>query len=120
MRIPKLILPLLVVVALFAGYFLRLVFTQPTTSVSFAATGSKTAVFVVDGLKCKGTAGFFTRLYQTTPGIASIETFATEHKAVITYDPEIISTDGIRAVMEAPIPLRDGSSRQVFRCMEMK
>ena len=120
MRIPKLILPLLVVVALFAGYFLRLAFTQPTTSVSFAAAGSKTAVFVVDGVKCKGTAGFFTRLYQNTPGIASIETYATEHKAVFTYDPSRISPDSLRAIMEAPIPLRDGSSRQIFRCVEMR
>jgi len=120
MRIPKLILPLLVVAALFAGYFARLLFTQPTTSVSFAATGSKTAVFVVDGVRCKGTAGFFTKLYQNTPGIASIETYATEHKAVFIYDPAQISPDSLRAIMEAPIPLRDGTSRQVFRCLEMK
>ncbi|MBU0509361.1 heavy-metal-associated domain-containing protein [bacterium] len=120
MRIPKLIIPVLVVVALLAGYFLRMAFTMPTTNVSFAATGGKTAVFVVDGLKCKGTAGFFTRLYQNRPGIAAIETFATEHKAVFTYDPAITSPDSIRAIMEAPIRLRDGSERQVFRCVSMR
>ncbi|MDD5089141.1 MAG: heavy-metal-associated domain-containing protein [bacterium] len=120
MRIPKLILPLLVVAALFAGYFARLIFTQPTTNVTFAATGSQTTMFVVDGVKCKGTAGFFTRLYQNTPGIASIETYATEHKAVFTYDPALISADSLRAIMEAPIRLRDGSERQIFRCLEMR
>jgi len=32
----------------------------------------------------------------------------------------VISPQKIREVMESPVPLRDGSSRQVFRCLEMK
>ena len=119
MRIPKLSIPVLVIIALFGGFALRLLFTQPTTQALFAAEGRKSVVCTVDGLKCKGTANFFTNLYRSVPGIASIETYATEHKAVFTYDPALITPDSIRAVMEAPIPLRDGSSRQVFTCQSL-
>lgn len=120
MKIPHFIIPLLVVAALFGGWFLRLGFTQPSTSVTFDAQPVKTVVCTVDGVRCKGTAAFFTKLYNNKPGIASIETYATEHKAVISYDPRVITPDSIRAIMEAPIPLRDGSTRQVFVCQSMK
>jgi hypothetical protein len=116
MNIPRILLPLLVVAALFSGYLLRAAFTQPTTTVSMGSAGGKTVECIVDGLKCKGTAAFFTKLYTGVPGIATIETFATEHKAVFSYDPQVITTDRIKSIMEAPLPMRDGSSRQVFTC----
>jgi hypothetical protein len=120
MKLPRYILPLLVVAAIFGGYVLRTAFTQPTTSVALNGSGGRTLTCIVQGVKCKGTAAFFTRLYEQTPGIATIETFATEHRAVFKYDPALITPDSIRSIMEAPIPLRDGSSRQVFVCTSMK
>jgi hypothetical protein len=120
MRFSRYLLPVLVLGAIFCGYLLRNVFTQPTTSVAMNNSGGKTLVCTVDGLKCKGTASFFTRLYANKPGINGIETYATEHKAVFTYDPAVISPDSIRMIMEAPIPLRDGTSRQVFACQSMQ
>jgi hypothetical protein len=119
MKIPSIILPVLVVAALFSGYLFRTTFTQPTTNISLGGNGRKTVTCTVDGLKCKGTATFFTRLYSETPGIASIETFATEHRAVFSYDPAVITPNSIRRIMEAPIPLRDGTSRQIFVCQSM-
>lgn len=116
MRIPSYILPILVIAALFGGYFLRNAFTQPTTNVAFNAQAQESVTCIVQGVKCKGTADFFTKLYDETPGIASIETFATEHRVVFKYDPKLITPEGIRQVMEAPIPLRDGTARQLFVC----
>jgi hypothetical protein len=120
MRVPKYVLPILVLVFLSGGYFLRTGFTQPTTQVTFGQSGQEKVECVVEGLKCKGTAFFFTKLYEETPGIASIETFGSEHLAVFTFDPNIITRDEIRAIMEAPVPLRDGRRVQVFQCVEMK
>ncbi len=119
MRLPMYVLPLLVAAALAGGHSLRAVFTQPTAGATFHAGGSETLVCTVDGLKCKGTAGFFLKLYEGVPGIASIETFASEHKAVFAYDPSVVTPDRIREIMEAPVPLRDGSRMQVFRCAEL-
>ena len=120
MSLPKYIIPLLVIAALFGGYFLRSAFTQPTTAVEFTQSEGARIVCAVEGLKCKGTANFFTKLYENTPGIASIETYGSEHKAIFVYDPSVISQDEIRAVMEQSIRLRDGTYRQVFKCLSMK
>ena len=120
MKISKYIIPALVIATLFSGYILREAFTQPSTSVNYIEAEGKTVVCIVDGVKCKGTANFFTKLYNNVSGIISIETYASDHKVVITYDPDSISPEDIKGVMEAPIPLRDGSERQVFKCVSMK
>jgi len=120
MRIPHTIIPVLVLVALIGGYSLRTTFTQPTTNRAYDQTSGSTATFIVDGVKCKGTATFFTSLYDSVPGIIRIETFATEHKAIFTYDSKMISRDSIRTIMEAPIPYDDGTSGQVFKCLSVE
>ena len=120
MRIPKLIIPLLVVISILGGYTLRLAFTQPTTNVAYANSTGATSTFVVDGLKCKGTAAFFTSLYDSIPGINSIETFATEHKAIIGYNPDIITRDSIKTIMEQQVSFEDGTEMQVFKCLSVE
>ena len=120
MRVSRCALPSLVIVFLFGGYFLRLGFTQPTTQIEFSGKGEQSLECVVQGLKCKGTANFFTQLYADKPGIASIETFATEHLAIFRYDPALISREEIRAIMEAPVTLEDGRQVRPFELLEMK
>lgn len=120
MRIPKLLIPIVVIASLFGGYFLRSAFTQPTTANVYDKKSGAKATFIVDGVKCKGTAAFFTSLYDSIPGIIGIETFASEHKAVFTYDPERISRDSIRTIMEAPIPFEDGTTEQIFKCLSVE
>jgi hypothetical protein len=120
MRLPKLIIPLLVVLAMSGGYFLRNVFTQPTTNVAFNTEKGTQATFIVDGLKCKGTAAFFTSLYDSVPGIIGIETFATEYKAIVTYDPDIITRDSIKSVMEQEVTFEDNSRGQIFKCISVE
>ena len=119
MRINKFVIPILVVMALFGGYFLRSAFTQPTTNVAYEIKDGAKAAFIVDGLKCKGTAAFFTSLYDSIPGIIGIETFATEHKAVIAYVPDKIGIDSIKTIMEQKITFDDGTSEQVFVCRQI-
>jgi hypothetical protein len=119
MKIPKLILPILVVFAIFGGYLLRAAFTKPTTNIEFQGNAVATLDCIVDGVRCKGTAGFFTSLYEQEPGIASIVTYASEYRAVFQYDPAITSPTRIREVMEAPVPLNDGTTQQVFECISM-
>lgn len=120
MRIPRLLIPTIVIASLFGGYFLRSAFTQPTTLTTYDKASGAKATFIVDGVKCKGTAAFFTSLYDSIPGVIGIETFATEHKAIFTYDPDKITRDSIRAVMEAPIPFDDGTSEQIFKCLSVE
>jgi hypothetical protein len=120
MRLPRLLIPILVAVALAGGYTLRIAFTQPTLTKVFADRPGETATFVVDGIRCWGTARFFTSLYEDTPGIFGIQAYASERKAVFTFDPTAISRDRIRAIMEAPIPFDDGTTSQVFTCISVR
>lgn len=120
MRLPRYIFPILIIAAIFGGYFLRTAFTQPTTNTGSVIGEGATATFIVEGLKCKGTAAFFTSMYDSIPGINGIQTFATEHKAIFTYNPDKISQDSIKAIMESPILFQDGSREQVFRCISVE
>lgn len=120
MRVPPVTIPALVLGTLLAGYSLRTVFTRPSTQVTFSTDPGKEAAFVIEGLRCKGTAVYLGSLYDEVPGILRIETFASERKAVFTYDDLQISPQRIREIMEAPVPLEDGGLRQVFRCVSVK
>lgn len=122
MRVSRFAIPILVVATLVGGYALRTAFTQPTTRVEMGAAATATTATVscvVEGLKCKGTAGFFGKRYEGRRGIGAIETFASEHVAVITYDPQAVTPQEIREIMEAPVRLADGREVRPFRCIEM-
>jgi hypothetical protein len=120
MRLPRLIVPMLVALALVGGYSLRIAFTQPTLTKVIADRPGETATFVVDGIRCWGTAQFFTSLYEDTPGIFSFQAYASERTAVFTFDPRVTSRARIRAIMEAPIPFEDGTTNQVFKCRSVQ
>jgi hypothetical protein len=121
MNISKYFLPILVAFLLFGGYHTRRLFTQPTTTLTYEQhSGGAKLVCIVEGLKCKGTANFFTGLFKDTPGILKIETYATEHKAVFQYNPKEISPADIKLIMEQMVMLRDGSSIQVFKCISLE
>jgi hypothetical protein len=120
MKIPKLALPVLVVIALFGGFFLRSAFTQPSTSISTGATGTAAVECIVDGVKCKGTASLFTSHIQGVPGISTIETFAADHKVIMTYDPTIISPGEIRARINSPVVLDESTHVALFKCVSIE
>ena len=122
MSIPKIIIPILVIITMFGGYYLRAAFTQPSTDITLTNTSTdegEKLECIVDGIRCKGTAEFFTGLYEGVEGINSIITYASDRKAVFTYNPDIISPDSIRSIMEAEIEFDDGTSMQVFKCQSM-
>jgi len=120
MRLPRVLIPVLVVLALAGGYGLRIPFTRPTLTKVFADRTGEQATFVVDGIRCWGTARFFTSLYEATPGVFSIQAYASERKAVFTFNPEDISRARIQEIMEAPIPLNNGTTSQFFRCISVQ
>jgi hypothetical protein len=118
MKVPKITIPLLVIIFVVGGYAFRTVFFFPTTDIAYSAVGDSTVEFIVDGLKCRGTAGFFTSQFENTPGIESITTFAASHKAVFVYDSSIITPDRIKSIFEKEFRMQDGSFQSVFREIE--
>lgn len=120
MKVSVWIIPVLVVGSLYGGYLLRTTMTLPTTAVGSAQADGAKLECIVSGVKCKGTAAFFTSLYDGVAGIHAIETFATEHKAVFTYDPALITPEQIENFMEQPVRLNDGTTAQVFECLSQQ
>ena len=121
MRLPRFIIPLFVTLALLAGYRLRTTFTRPTTVQAFSqGSGEPGQHLWWTECAAKVPRCFFRPWYQNTPGILAIETFATERTAVFTFNPEMITRDRIRAIMETPVPVRDGATIQVFRCLSVR
>jgi hypothetical protein len=120
MRLPRIIVPIFVTLALAVGLGLRGNFDQPTLTKTFTDKPGAKATFIVDGVRCRGTATLFASLYEDVPGVHAIVAFASERKAVFTFDAGVISRERIRAIMEAPIPFEDGTTNQVFQCLSVK
>jgi copper chaperone CopZ len=74
----------------------------------------RTVEYVVDGLKCRGTAVGFTRMIATVPGVVGVTVHARTHSAIVEYDPSLTDPEEISGAFTAPI-VRDGQSFSVFR-----
>ncbi len=98
MKVPKMAIPLLVLL--------------------FVVDGELDCRVTVDGLKCRGTAGFFTSQFENTPGIESITTYAVNHKAIFVYDSRIITPDRIKSIFEKEFRMEDGTFQSVFSEIE--
>jgi len=118
MKLPKLAIPIVVLIFIIGGYFAQSLFFFPTTEVAFGATGDSEVEFIVDGLKCRGTAEFFTELFQDVEGIESIVTYAASHRAIFRYDSSRISPDRIAMIFQKEHRLQDGTFMQFYREME--
>jgi hypothetical protein len=114
MKVPKVLIPILVLVFVAGGYALQTMFFFPTTEVSFDWKGDKSVEFVVEGVRCRGTAAYFTEMFARTPGIAKITTYAASHTALFEYDSQQINPDRIKSMFEKEIRMADGSFRSVF------
>ena len=114
MRVPKLIIPALIVIFIVGGILIQPLFYFPTTEVALGAQGDSTVEFVVDGLKCRGTAGFFTNLFDGVEGIESITTYATTNSAIFVYDSKKISPDRISMMFQKEFRMEDGSFHKFF------
>ena len=111
MRLPKIIIPILVLVAMAIGIGTRALFSVPTTDLLLADPEGKSIshiTYTVQGVKCAGTANFFARRYRGVPGVIQVTTYADEHKAIIAYEPARITPDSLRRVFEAPVIGQDG------------
>lgn len=117
MKVPRLIVPILVLVALAVGIFTRTSFTYPSSEVLLADPEGKTlerVAFTVQGVKCKGTANFFAERFRGVGGVVMVTAYADEHRAIITYEPSRIGPDSLRRVFEAPVIVEGERYDSVF------
>jgi len=126
MKLPAAFIPAAVLVFALLCVPLREAFVYPAASVTLGDSGSvdgssvRTVEMIVQGVKCKGTAEFFVKRYEGQDGILDLEAYAADHKVVVTYDASAIDADGIRAIGEAPVRLKNGELRTFFVVQELK
>jgi hypothetical protein len=75
--------------------------------------------YVVDGLRCRGTAVGFARMIAPVPGVVSVTVHARTNSAIVEYDPSLTDADAISQAFTAPI-VRDGRSFSVFTLVSVR
>ena len=120
MKIHSILLPPLVLAAFFATIIIGQTWELPTMQHEFSTTGSdaRQVEMIVDGLRCRGTSNFFVARLQDIPGLLGVTTYVQEHRAVIQYDPTVISVEEIREVIEDFVFLPDGRMVRPFAVTE--
>jgi copper chaperone CopZ len=106
-KAPRWIVPLLVLAcaALGLGGSRLLVAPSITRDFSRAVPGAavRTAVFVVDGIRCVDTAERAARQLSGMPGVIRFTAFASRARADVTYDPSVTGVVAIREALEGPV-----------------
>ena len=121
MKIHSILLPPMVVVAFFATILGGQTWELPTMQHEFSTGQSegREVEMVVDGLRCRGTSNFFVARHKDTPGLLGVTTYVQEHRAVIQYDPGIITVEEIQEVIEEFVFLPDGRMVRPFGVTEI-
>ncbi len=79
----------------------------------------KTVEFTVDGVRCRGTSGFFAEKIGAVPGVVSVTTYARTNTAIVEYDPTLTGPAEIRTVYEAPDTI-EGKVYEVFKTRSVR
>jgi len=125
-RVPLWAVPVPVIAVLLVGFSLNEPLTLPTAAASFYPVDSlarpAVATCTVEGVKCRGTAGFFIRRVSAFAGVAQVKTYAGLRKVEITFDQARITPAALRDSIDAPVvhPTTGEHIPGVFQCTEMK
>jgi polyferredoxin len=79
----------------------------------------KTVEFTVEGVRCRGTSGFFAEKIGAVPGVVSVTTYARTNTAIVEYDPTLTGPAEIRTVYEAPDTI-EGKVYEVFKTRSVR
>lgn len=121
MKVHPVLLPPMVVAAFFATILGGQLWELPTMQHEFSTIQSegREVAMIVDGLHCRGTSNYFVSRLEDTPGLLGVATYVQEHRAVIQYDPEVISVEEIREIIEDFVFLPDGRMVRPFGVTEI-
>ncbi|PJA26284.1 MAG: hypothetical protein CO189_11595 [candidate division Zixibacteria bacterium CG_4_9_14_3_um_filter_46_8] len=105
-KIPKIFIPILLVVIIFVAVKSSSLLALPSAEYDNPSltSGAKLSgiEMIVKGVKCRGTSNFFISRLKDSGGIASIKAFAGENRCVIKYDPQQTNPERIKELVEAP------------------
>lgn len=108
MKIPPVVIPVAVLLAILAGLYSARLFEAPSWTEEFpgGAEGKSrivATVMQVRGLRCVDTARTMTGQLAEASGVSRCVCYASRNEARIEYDPEKIDPSGIREAIESPV-----------------
>ena len=107
MRVPRTLVPALVVLATLLGFWAARFLAAPSYTREYpgAATGreAKTSSFVVDGLKCVDTAQRLASQLDDSAGALRFVAYASRNRAEVTFDPSATTREDIIRAFEGPV-----------------
>ncbi len=121
MKIPSVALAPIVALFFAGAIMIANTWQLPSTEHIFTIPSGKTVKLemIVEGVKCRGTANFFSELMSRTKGVSSVTTFVQEHRVIIEYDQTMISEEEIIATIDNPALLPDGGKVDAFFVLEV-
>jgi hypothetical protein len=117
---PKVVwIPVLIAVLILIAFATTDAYRVPTLEHTFSEPSNEVATvrFVVDGVRCRGTAAGFANMIAEVPGVLGLTTYARTNEAIITYDPSLTSPDEIEAAFSKTVE-QDGVLYQFFSAVE--
>lgn len=106
-KVPAWVVPALVVACAAAGVGSARLFAAPSVVRDYAPvpTGisSRTAVFVVEGVRCVDTAEAVARQLVDVPGALRLTAWASRAKVEVVFDPAAVSPAALAEALEGPV-----------------
>jgi ferredoxin len=116
------IIPIAIAVLVAVAFATTNTYRVPTLEMTFPGDRPavvKTVEFTVDGVRCRGTSGFFAEKIGKVPGVVSVTTYARTNTAIVEYDPSLTGPAEIRTVYEAPDTI-EGKVYEVFKTRSVR
>jgi hypothetical protein len=107
LRVPRLLVPALVILAAALGLGAARFLEAPSFTKDYpcegCGAGYRTAVFVVDGIKCVDTAERAASQLDGLKGVRHYVAYASQNRAEVVYDPDLTGPEAIQKAMEGPV-----------------
>jgi len=109
MKVSRWVVPVLIVLLIAAGVFGAGTFTIPSLTIDFpteektAPESIRTAVFVIEGVRCVDTARTAASALEDTPGVIRYVAYASRNRVEILYDATRTDEETLREAIEGPV-----------------
>jgi hypothetical protein len=109
MKVPRAIVPILIVLVTAGGLTGAHLFAIPSVTLDFPieegidTESIRTVVFLVDGVKCVDTARKAGSTLDGLPGVIRYAAYASRNRLEITYDPARTTVEVLRVAIEGPV-----------------
>lgn len=106
-KVPAWVVPALVVACAAAGVGSARLFAAPSVVRNYApipsGISSRTAVFVVEGVRCVDTAEAAARQLVDVPGVFRLTAWASRAKVEVVFDPAAVNPAALAEAIEGPV-----------------